>query len=88
MTISGQKIYAPKGVAVLVVNSNKTNKTNKNNFENQLIQKFTQLKIKPPSFKNLNYLEPIFFGGGQEKGLRSSTENLAGIAAFSLALEK
>jgi len=32
-------------------------------------------------------LEPIVFGGGQEKGLRSGTENLAGIAGFAQALE-
>lgn len=32
-------------------------------------------------------LEPIVFGGGQERGLRSGTENLAGIAGFAKALE-
>ena len=32
-------------------------------------------------------LEPIVFGGGQEKGLRSGTENLAGIVGFAKALE-
>lgn len=30
-------------------------------------------------------LEPVIFGGGQEKGLRSGTENLAGIAGFGAA---
>jgi cysteine desulfurase len=30
---------------------------------------------------------PIIFGGGQERGLRSGTENLLGISGFSLALE-
>ena len=32
-------------------------------------------------------LKPIIFGGGQERGLRSGTENLAGIAGFVKALE-
>ena len=32
-------------------------------------------------------LEPIVFGGGQEKGLRSGTENLAGIVGFAKALD-
>ena len=31
-------------------------------------------------------LEPIVFGGGQAKGLRSGTENLAGIVGFAKAL--
>ncbi len=32
-------------------------------------------------------LKPIIFGGGQERGLRSGTENLAGIMGFVKALE-
>lgn len=33
-------------------------------------------------------IKPLILGGGQEKGLRSATENLAGIVAFSRILEK
>ncbi len=32
-------------------------------------------------------LNPVIFGGGQEFGLRSGTENIAGIAGFAKALE-
>lgn len=32
-------------------------------------------------------ISPIIFGGGQEKGLRSGTENISGIVGFSLALK-
>lgn len=32
-------------------------------------------------------IEPIIFGGGQEKGLRSGTENVPGIVGFAKALE-
>lgn len=35
--------------------------------------------------KNGLNLRPIIFGGGQEKGIRSATENVAYIAAFALA---
>ena len=36
--------------------------------------------------ENVN-LEPIIFGGGQEKGIRSGTENTVGISAFSVAIK-
>ncbi len=32
-------------------------------------------------------IEPIIYGGGQEKNLRSGTENIAGIASFAKALD-
>lgn len=31
-------------------------------------------------------LKPLIFGGGQERGLRSGTENVAGVIGFSMAL--
>jgi cysteine desulfurase len=40
-------------------------------------------------YRNKNVpIEPIFFGGGQEKGLRSGTQNVAAIHASSIAFEK
>jgi cysteine desulfurase len=33
-------------------------------------------------------IQPIFFGGGQERGLRPTTENIPGIVGISLALGK
>jgi cysteine desulfurase len=33
------------------------------------------------------YIEPLLHGGGQERGLRSSTENIPGIAGFARAAE-
>ena len=38
--------------------------------------------------KSSELLSPIIHGGGQEKGYRSGTENLPGIAAFGVATEK
>ena len=32
-------------------------------------------------------ISPILFGGGQEKGIRSGTENVAAIAGFAKAFE-
>lgn len=37
--------------------------------------------------RNVN-ISPLILGGGQEKGMRSATENLAGIVAFSNILQK
>lgn len=56
LSLSGHKIYAPKGVGAIWLR---------------------------PGVE----LEPLFHGGGQEKGLRSGTENLVGIAALGCACE-
>ena len=56
MTISGHKIYGPKGVGALYVK------------------------------KGINLKQSVF-GGGQEFGLRSGTENTCGIISFGVAAE-
>jgi len=56
MSLSGHKIFGPKGVGALFV------------------RRGTPIK-------------PITFGGGQEHGLRSGTENVAGIVGFAKAAE-
>ncbi len=56
LSLSGHKVYAPKGIGVLFVNDN--------------------VNIKP-----------FIHGGGQEKGLRSGTENVASIVALGKSAE-
>ncbi len=56
LTINAGKIYGPKQVGLLWVNSN--------------------VKLKP-----------LIVGGGQENGLRSGTENVAGVVGLAKALE-
>lgn len=56
-TISGHKIYAPRGIAGLWI-------------------------------KNGIFIDPLLVGGGQENGLRSSTENVFGALAFSFSAKK
>ncbi|MEW5805310.1 MAG: cysteine desulfurase family protein [Patescibacteria group bacterium] len=60
MTVSGHKIYGPKGVGVLI-----------SNFQ----------------FPISNSIQPMFFGGMQEFGLRGSTENVPAIIGFAKAIE-
>lgn len=54
MSMSGHKIYGPKGIGALYIRS--------------------QAK-----------LFPLIIGGGQETGFRSGTENMPGVAGFSIA---
>ncbi len=54
LSISGHKVYAPKGIGALFVRSGVM-------------------------------IEPLIHGGGQERGLRSGTENLPAIAAMAEA---
>lgn len=60
ISISGHKIYAPKGIGALIVR--------RRGYE------------RPP-------LQPLFYGGGQERGLRPGTLPVALIAALGLAAE-
>ena len=57
LTLSGHKIYGPKGIGALYIRS------------------------------NAPWPQPLIVGGGQERGLRSGTENLAGIVGLAKALE-
>ncbi len=57
ISVSGHKIFAPKGVGALYIR------------------------------KGL-HLSPLIYGGGQESGIRSGTENVPGIAAFGAAAEE
>lgn len=58
MSLSGHKVYAPRGTGALVV------------------------RKSGPRVR----LEPIQFGGGQERGIRPGTVNVAGAAALAAAL--
>jgi cysteine desulfurase len=57
LTLSGHKIYGPKGVGAL----------------------YLKKEIK---------LRPLLYGGGQEQGMRSGTENVVGIVGLGRALEE
>ena len=57
LTLSGHKIYGPKGVGALYV-------------------------------KKGTPIEPVIYGGGHERGLRSGTENVAGIVGLGQAIKE
>jgi len=60
ISVSGHKVYAPKGIGALLMRRRGT--------------------VKPP-------LQPLMFGGGQEKGLRPGTLPVGLIAALGTASE-
>ncbi len=57
LSVSGHKIYGPKGVGFLYINE--------------------KVKVKP-----------LIYGGGQQKGMRSGTENVPGIAGLGVAAKE
>jgi cysteine desulfurase len=60
LSLSGHKIYGPKGVGVLFVSNDLT---------------------------DTGAVEPLFHGGGQERGLRAGTLNTAGIVGLGVAVD-
>ncbi|MBX2987109.1 MAG: cysteine desulfurase [Bdellovibrionaceae bacterium] len=59
LTLSGHKIYGPKGVGAFYLRERRPHVT----------------------------IKPLFFGGGHEKGLRSGTVNVPGVAGLGAACE-
>lgn len=72
MTLSGQKIYGPKGIGALYARQATSDKRQEKNVSMSHIA---------------NFLSPIVTGGGQEFGLRSGTENVPLIVGFGKAVE-
>jgi cysteine desulfurase len=87
MTLSAHKIYGLKGIGALYINS----KLQAPNYK-QITNSKNQIKNKKNwnlefGIWNLPAVKPLVTGGGQEFGLRSGTENVAGIVGFAKAAE-
>ncbi len=77
MTLSAHKIYGPKGIGVLYINSKLQNPN------------YKQIQNSMPTGRQAKFqiLNPIVTGGEQEFGLRSGTENVPAIVGFAKAVK-
>ncbi len=82
MTLSAHKIYGPKGMGALYINSKHEARNSK-----QIQNSKLKLKNKIQNISDFQAVSPLITGGGQEFGLRSGTENVAGIVGFAKAIE-
>ena len=76
MSVSASKIYGPKGIGFLYVQGRAAEAHGKR-----------KRGLHVEKSENHLLLEPLIHGGGQERGLRSGTENVAGIVGMARALE-
>jgi len=82
LTASAHKIYGPKGMGFLFIRNqgNFPSRQDQNQNHNHNPNHHQQLKQG-------KFIIPITYGGGQEFGFRSATENVAGIVGYAKAVE-